>query len=135
MNTPIEKLLTHSWSLTDCLPPVGRPCQSQRYGCCSSRPGAGFLASGLCDCTNPTETFSPLVKMISFQHNFNFNIWKSGFNIRSCYRFTSFSPIYYLIQNQKKKSICPKFLMLLSQAAGISDLFCLDTSNCQTVIV
>lgn len=46
------QVLTHSWSLTDCLPPVGRPCQSQRYGCCSSHPGAGSRVSGLCDCTH-----------------------------------------------------------------------------------
>lgn len=128
MNTLTEKLLTHSWSLTDCLPPVGRPCQSQRYGCCSFHPGAGFLASGLCDCTNPTETFSLLVKMIAFQHSFNFNAWKSGLNINHATESQVFPPIYYLNQ-RKKNSICVKVLMLSSQAAGISDLFCLDISS------
>lgn len=49
------QVLTHSWSLTGCLPPVGRPCRSQRYGCCSSHPGAGSRASGLCDCTHTQE--------------------------------------------------------------------------------
>lgn len=51
------QVLTHSWSPTGCLPPVGRPCQSQRCGCCSSHQGAGFRASGLCDCTNTTGHF------------------------------------------------------------------------------
>lgn len=55
-------ILTHSWSLTDCLPPVGRPCRSQRYGCCSFHPGASSQASGLCDCRS-TETIGTSITM------------------------------------------------------------------------
>lgn len=113
-STLTEKLLTHSWFLTDCLPPVGMPCQNQRYGCCSSRPGAGFLALGLCDCTNPTETFSLLVKIIAFQHSFDFNAWKSCFNIRSCYRFTSFSTHLLLDTKSEKLNFSKRNLRMIS---------------------
>lgn len=58
LKTPLSaQVLTHSWSPTGCLPPVGRPCQSQRCGCCSSHQGAGSRASGLCDCTKHHRTF------------------------------------------------------------------------------
>lgn len=50
-------VLTHSWSLTGCLPPVGRPCQSQQCGCCFSHPVASSQASGLCDCNKHNRSF------------------------------------------------------------------------------
>lgn len=62
------QVLTHSWSLTGCLPPVGRPCQSQRCGCCSSHPAAGSRASGLCDCTHTRDTISFPLQVVAFQH-------------------------------------------------------------------
>lgn len=43
------KILTHSLSLADCLPPVVRPCQSLQSWYCSSHPAEGFLALGLYD--------------------------------------------------------------------------------------
>lgn len=41
--------LTHSWFPANCLQLVMRPFQSLRSLCCSSHPGEGSLASGLCD--------------------------------------------------------------------------------------
>ena len=40
--------LTHSWSPAGCRQPAATPCRNPRFGCCSSHPVEGFLASDPC---------------------------------------------------------------------------------------